>query len=61
MDVQNIWVRQEYAKGSFKVEYLPTLEMPADGLTKSLPRFKFEHFRNLLNMQDARTVVEAVE
>lgn len=52
VDIQNMWLRQEYAKGSFTVTYLPTAEMTADGLTKNLSRQKHEHFRSLLNLQD---------
>ena len=35
VDIQNMWLKQEYARGSFDVTYLPTNEMPADGLTKN--------------------------
>ena len=44
VDIHNCWVRQEAKKGSFEVKYLPTNEMPADGLTKALDRGKFEQF-----------------
>ena len=54
VDIHNLWLRQEHAKGSFEVVYLPTTQMPADGLTKSLPRQRFEHFRALLNLADMR-------
>lgn len=59
VDVHNLWVRQEHAKGSFEVAYLPTSEMPADGLTKLLTRQKFEHFRALLNLQDVRHIIQS--
>jgi hypothetical protein len=57
VDIQNMWLRQEYAKGKFIVTYLPSADMPADGLTKCLPRQKFEHFRRLLNLQDTQAIV----
>ena len=57
VDVHNLWLRQEHAKGSFEVVYLPTSQMPADGLTKALPRQRFEHFRALLNLQDVSHLV----
>ena len=44
INIHNCWVRQEAKKGSFEVKYLPTNEMPADGLTKALDRGKFERF-----------------
>jgi hypothetical protein len=61
VDIQNMWLRQEHAKGVFEVSYLPTNSMPADGLTKSLSRQKFEHFRSLLNLQDVRGKIEKIE
>jgi len=61
VDIQNHWLRQEHQKGSFVVSYIPTLEMPADGMTKNLPRYKFEHFRSLLNLQDVRSRIEQVK
>lgn len=57
VDIQNMWLRQEYAAGKFVVTYLATDEMPADGLTKNLSRQKFEHFRELLNLQDTQAIV----
>jgi len=61
VDIQNLWLRQEHAKGVFQVLYLPTNSMPADGLTKNLPRQKFEHFRALLNLQDVRGKIEMIK
>ena len=58
VDIHNLWLRQEHAKGQFQLTYVPTADMPADGLTKNLSRPKFEHFRSLLNLQDIRQAVE---
>ena len=60
VDIRNMWLREQYRNGSFEVEYLPTNDMPADGLTKNLPRYKFEHFRALLNLQDVRGKIEEI-
>ena len=60
VDIQNMWIRQEHAKGVFQVTYLPTNDMPADGLTKNLSRQKFEHFRALLNLIDVRGMLESI-
>jgi hypothetical protein len=57
VDIQNIWLKQEFKKGTFKIEYLPTNLMPADGLTKNLSRQKFEHFRGHLNFADIRFLI----
>jgi hypothetical protein len=40
-----MWLRQEHLKGSFKVEYLPTVDMPADELIKALTKQKFSRFK----------------
>ena len=52
VDIHNMWLKQEYSRGSFEVVYLPTSLMPADGLTKRLTRQQFEHFRMLLNLKE---------
>lgn len=54
VDIQNMWLRQEYRKGKFEVTYVPTADMPADGLTKALPRQRFEQFINHLGLVDAK-------
>lgn len=58
VDVNNMWLKQEHARGSFQVTYLPTNDMPADGLTKNLSRQKFESFRAHLNFGNHRPQVE---
>ena len=50
------YVRQEIEKGNIKVEYLPTTEMPADGLTKPLPNTKFQQFIQLLNLKNQKSI-----
>jgi hypothetical protein len=44
INIHHYWARQEAKKGSFEVKYLPTNKIPADGLTKTLNRGKFERF-----------------
>ncbi|KAJ6437605.1 reverse transcriptase family protein [Purpureocillium lavendulum] len=58
VDVQNMWLKQEFKKGRFLVEYLKTDQMPADGLTKALPRSKFERFRSMLNLVDIKRQID---
>jgi succinate dehydrogenase flavin-adding protein (antitoxin of CptAB toxin-antitoxin module) len=48
-------------KGSFKVEYLETSIMLADGLTKALTQQQHEKFVQLLNMQDSRLLIMDLE
>ncbi|KAF7573884.1 hypothetical protein PtrM4_055070 [Pyrenophora tritici-repentis] len=44
VDTHEMWVRQEVQEGRLCVEWCPTAEMPADGLTKSLVRQKHAEF-----------------
>lgn len=53
-----MWMKQEFKKGSFLIDYLPTSEMPADGLTKNLSRQRFEHFRAMLNLQNVQHLIK---
>jgi hypothetical protein len=57
VDIQNMWLRQEYAKGLFQVKYLETSIMPADGLTKSLTQQQFDKFKQLLNLQYVKELI----
>lgn len=59
VDVHNCWARQAYQEGHFKVTYTPTAEMLADGLTKALPRQRFDQFVKQLGLVDVRHLVEA--
>ena len=52
IDIYNLQLRQEYIKGSFEVVYLPTSQIPIDGLIKVLLRQCFKYFKVLLNLQD---------
>ena len=50
IDIHSCWIRQEVQKGSIKLEYIPTSQMVADGLTKSLPTQKYSEFIQQLHM-----------
>jgi hypothetical protein len=50
VDIHNHWLRQEVQQGTISVEYIPSASMPADGLTKALPRNKWGAFLNHLNL-----------
>lgn len=45
VDIHNHWLRQEVQRKHINVEWIETSKMVADGLTKALPRLKFEAFR----------------
>lgn len=54
VDIHRHWLRQEVQQGRVAVEWVPTGEMLADGLTKALPGQKFNEFRHMIGMIDAQ-------
>jgi hypothetical protein len=44
-------------KGDIEVKWVPTAVMPADGLTKVLPRQQFERSVELLGMRDIAQII----
>ncbi|KGO52525.1 hypothetical protein PEX2_081360 [Penicillium expansum] len=52
VDINRCWMKQEVSEGRVHVNWIPTADMPADGLTKSLPKQKQHLFRVLLGMRD---------
>jgi hypothetical protein len=60
VDIQNMWLKQEYKKAHFQIAYLPTAEMPADGLTKALPKQKFDSFVKQLGLVNIKDLLEDV-
>ena len=50
VDIHQFWLRQEATEGRISVVWVPTAEMPADGLTKALPRQKHEEFITQLQL-----------
>ena len=58
VDIQNHWLRELAGKKEIKVEWIPTAEMPADGLTKPLERQRHLRFVELLGLRDIRYLVD---
>jgi reverse transcriptase-like protein len=54
IDIHHHWMRQEVQAKRIQVNWTPTAEMPADGLTKALPRQKHENFVRQLGLVDIR-------
>jgi hypothetical protein len=52
IDIHNHWLRQEVRDARISVQWVPTTEMPADGLTKPLPRQRHEAFIRQLGLVD---------
>ena len=52
VDIHKNWLRQEVQAGRIRVDWVPTKDMPADGLTKALPRQRHESFIRQLGLVD---------
>ena len=52
VDVHQHWLRQEVQAGCIRLDWLATNDMPADGLTKALPRQRHERFVRQLGLVD---------
>ena len=61
VDIHSNWARQEVQNKTFTVNYLRTDKMPADGLTKALPKSKFKLFVELLGLAEAPQTIEEEE
>jgi hypothetical protein len=61
VDVHRHWLRQEVQRQALQVDWVPTSEMIADGLTKALPRQRFERFIDQLGLVDITGVLQARE
>jgi hypothetical protein len=59
VDTHQMWVRQEVQQGRLQVEWCPTAEMPADGLTKSLVRQKHAEFVRQLGLENVHQLLTA--
>lgn len=54
VDIHNHWLRQEIRRGTIEVEYTPSTEMKADGLTKALPAQKWKGFLDQVGLVDVQ-------
>src|SRR2546423_9771145 len=60
IDIHRHWVRQEVQAKRIQIDWIHTAEMPADGLTKALPRQKHENFVRQLGLVDIRERLKEV-
>lgn len=58
VDIHQFWLRQEVQDGKFVVQWVPSSEMPADGLTKPLTKQLHQAFVDALGLKDIRQLVE---
>ena len=54
VDIHNHWLRQEALANRILVQYTPTTDMIADGLTKALPAQQFEKFVMQVGLVDIK-------
>ena len=59
VDIHNHWLRQEVSANRIAVEYTPSKEMIADGLTKSLQASAFDDFVGQLGLVDISDRLES--
>lgn len=52
VDIHQLWIRQEVTAARINIKWVPTTYMPADGLTKILPKQKFAGFVRQLSLID---------
>ena len=56
VDIHQHWLRQEHTNGNLTFHWLPTSDMPADGLTKLLPKNKHEAFMKQMNLHQDNVI-----
>jgi hypothetical protein len=61
IDIHQHWLRQKVQAGRIPVDWVPTAEMAADGLTKLLPRRKHARFVRQLSMEDIGHLLERLD
>ena len=54
VDIHRHWLRQEYAMRRVRFQWTATKEMIADGLTKALPKQRFQSFVDMIGMVDIK-------
>jgi hypothetical protein len=52
VDIRQHWLREQVADKRINIAWTPTNQMPADGLTKALPRQKHQNFVQQLGLVD---------
>ncbi len=55
VDIQQHWLREAVRNGTISVEWIPTADMPADGLTKALPKQKHAIWTENIGLQDIQS------
>ena len=61
VDIHQHWLRQQVQDGRIKLQWVPTADMPADGLTKALLRQKNEEFVRQLNLVNISAEISPIK
>jgi hypothetical protein len=61
IDIHQHWLRQEVQENRLHIEWIPTADMPADGLTKALPKQKHHIFLKQLGLVDIKHLISTQE
>lgn len=59
VDIHNHWLRQEAREGKIQVEYIPTKNIIADGLTKALMADNHKAFCGQMNLINISMEIQA--
>ncbi|CEL02103.1 hypothetical protein ASPCAL03275 [Aspergillus calidoustus] len=57
VDIHGQWLRQEVQAKHVDIRWVPSAEMPADGLTKVLPDQKHQEFMKMLGLVDVKSLI----
>jgi hypothetical protein len=57
VDIHQLWIRQEAEAGRVVIEWIPTINMPADGFTKPLPTDAHRRFMMMLGMTNISSIL----
>ena len=60
IDIHNHWLCQEIQEQWLQINWLAISNMPADGLTKALPRQKHQDFVRQLRLVDISSILSTI-
>ena len=61
VDIHHHWLRQEVQRQHIQIIWIKTAKMVADGMTKALPRLKFEVFREACGLKKIGHLIKDTE
>ena len=61
IDIHSHWLRQEVQRGAICIKWQETKQMMADGLTKALGKQPFNHFLDLIGIENLNDRLEAIQ